>query len=315
MAILVVTNRNIVDDRHTDEGLFGERVNAKGPSEIRLAWAQPKRRTWSLELVPEPMELTEDSRPSRQIFHACLESLHNTGRNCVLYVHGFNKEFRETLEQARSIHDRYGVATVLFSWPSNPGGWNPGEEYRMAQSIARQSTIAFDRVLGLLGAFFGEIDPAQCSNSFNLLVHSLGAYLFEDFVRDPIFAGQTRLFDNIVLHQADVDLISHTEWVDKLRFSRRVYVTINERDKFLDLSDVINPDRLGNTVRNLSGKHAIYLDFTDARNVERKHQLFEKAAAVNPHVEKIFERLLGGAKAEIGSGIRYDSERNAHVVS
>ncbi|MDH3689182.1 MAG: alpha/beta hydrolase [Gammaproteobacteria bacterium] len=315
MAILVVTNRNITDATRTDAGLFGERVNTKGPSEIRLAWAQHRRRRWSLQLIPEPAVLTEANRPSRHVFHACIDSLHQTRRNCVLYVHGFNKEFTETLEQARAIHDRYGVATVVFSWPSNPGGFNPGKEYRVAQSIARQSTIAFDRTLSLLDSYLHEIDPADCKSSFNLLVHSLGSYLFENFIRDPIFTGQTRLFDNIILHQADVDLDTHAGWVDRLRYSRRVYATINEGDKILDLSDVINPDRLGNTVRELLSDRSIYLDFSEARNVGRKHQLFEEAASVNANVQKIFELMLSGGRAEHGMGTRYDAERNTYVVS
>lgn len=45
MAILVITNGKINDPSQTDEGLFGEQVNANGSSEIRLAWAEYKGMT------------------------------------------------------------------------------------------------------------------------------------------------------------------------------------------------------------------------------------------------------------------------------
>ena len=62
MAILVVTNRNIRDSSATDEGLFGENVNVKGPSELRLAWAEFKNNRWQLELIGEPDEITAENR-------------------------------------------------------------------------------------------------------------------------------------------------------------------------------------------------------------------------------------------------------------
>ena len=44
----------------------------------------------------------------------------------------------------------------------------------------------------------------DCRVSFNLLVHSLGNCLFKGFIEQPILSGETRFFDNIVLHEADV---------------------------------------------------------------------------------------------------------------
>jgi len=314
MAILIVTNRNLNAPRSNGVELFGERVNSLGASEIRLAWAEFKNNRWHVELIPEPEDMNETNRPSRLIFEACRHDLQRTGRSCVLYVHGFNKQFRETLEQARSIRDRYQVATVMFSWPSNPGGWNIMREYKKARAIARNSTVAFDRTLSLLGSYLQQGDLEDCEISFNMIVHSLGAYVFEDFVRDPIFTEQTRIFDNIVLHQADIDVTTHAQWVDQLRYSRRVYATINEQDKFLGLSDAISPDRLGNTLSSDRVERLRYIDFTNAEQIGNKHQLFERGASVNENVEQFFDRLFHGAQAEIGSGIVFDQEQQVFKV-
>ena len=62
--------------------------------------------------------------------------------------------------------------------------------------------------------------------------------------------------------------------MNKLRYARRVYATINENDKILDISDVVNPDRLGNTASGLISEKAIYIDFTEADKVGKAHQIF-----------------------------------------
>ena len=312
MAILVVTNRNIVNPDATDVSLFGEGVNAKGPSELRLAWAEYTANDWKLELVPEPDDLNPQTVPSHGVFVSCVDSLQQTGRNCALYVHGFNRSFRETLDQARIIHDEYQVATVVFSWPSNPGGIIV-TEYAVARAIARSSIVAFDRVIGLLDRYMRMNSTPQCQASFNCLVHSLGNLILESFIRAPIFGGQTRLFDNVIVHQADVDRVGHGEWMQKMRFARRIYVTVNERDAVLNVSDIVNPNRLGNTVEGPRVARPFYMDFTAARRVGKTHQLFGEAID-NPNVKRFFDSALNGQHAHGGRGITFNASSGFYDV-
>ena len=304
MAILVVTNRNISDSSATDVSLFGESTNVKGPSEIRRAWAQFKNDDWELELIEEPTILTPFTVPSRYVFASCVDSLQDTGRSCVLYVHGYNKTFRDTLDQARIIHDGYQVATVVFSWPSNPGGIIV-TEYGKARAIAQNSVAAFDRTIGLLDRYVRTETPDDCAISFNCLAHSLGSFILESFIRSPIFGGQTRLFDNIVVHQADVDRDPHTEWMQKMQFVRRTYVTVNERDAVLNASDIVNPDRLGNTIHGPKLDTPFYIDFTDADGVGKTHQLFGEVTD-NSYVKGFFQYALTGQAAHTGAGLSFD---------
>ena len=122
------------------------------------------------------------------------------------------------------------------------------------------------------------------------------------------------MFDNIVLNAADVDLDPHEEWTDTLKYARRVYATINERDRILDASDVINPDRLGNTARNLESQRVYYFDLSDGKNVKKKHQHFEKTAMVNPTVENFFKKVLHGKKGLPITGTNYNSDNNAYEL-
>jgi hypothetical protein len=143
----------------------------------------------------------------------------------------------------------------------------------------------------------------------------LGNYIFEQFIKSPIFSGETKIFDNIVLNAADIDVKGHRRWADNLRFSRKVYATINERDKILDASDIINSDRLGNTAKHLSSSRIDYFDLTDGKNVKKKHQHFETTANANKTVESFFEKVLHGEAGFPLTGTEYDDERNAHVLN
>jgi len=148
----------------------------------------------------------------------------------------------------------------------------------------------------------------------HLLLHSLGSFMFEQFIRHPIFSGETRMFDNIVLNAADVDLDSHKEWTNSLKYARRVYAIINERDSILGLADLINPDRLGNTARDLASPQLDYFDLSDGKNVEKKHQHFEATASENPVVEKFFKNVFHGKRGLPLVGTTYNNSKNAYEL-
>jgi hypothetical protein len=169
-----------------------------------------------------------------------------------------------------------------------------------------------DRTFEKLG-FYLQRSPDEFSEiSFNLLLHSLGNYMFEQFIRKPIFSSETRMFDNIILNAADVDLAPHEQWTNSLKYARRVYATINERDSILDASDVINPDRLGNTARDLDSSRVTYFDLTDGKKVRKKHQHFESTAGANTTVGDFFKKVLHGHTGLPIPGTSFDPAGNTH---
>lgn len=311
MKMLIVTNRKINNASATDETLFGEQVNDKGASELRLAWAEKgPGGKWVVQLVGEPNQLTQDNVPSRDAFDSYVKTLQTASKDCVFFIHGFSKSFEESLEQTHAIQHRYGVGVVTFSWPSNPGGFIT-KEYKRAKSIASNSIVALDRTFEKFGEYMRCDLDESCEVSVNLLIHSLGNYMFEKFVRDPIFAGETRIFDNIVLNAADVDADDHVQWADSLKYARSIYALINERDRILNFSDVINPDRLGNTAHGLSSNRVTYFDLTDGKKVKKKHQHFGSTAEANVHVKTFFKRVLHGQRGFPLDGTAFNGGKNA----
>lgn len=315
--IIVISNRE-VNPGATDESLFGEKTNAKGPDEIRLAEAEFDKSTggWRLNLLEEK-NLTPENRPSQKLFKRVIQGIKEKKfkSDWVFYIHGFNQSFKKTLDAGYEIAQKYDVEVILFSWASNPGGLVT-VEYQRAQQAAKASANAIDRTLEMLGRYLKDRpwpDVETCSVRFNLLAHSLGNYLLEHFVRNPVFSGETRIFDNIIFHQADVDNRRHRFWVDRVEHGRRLYITINENDSVLKASDLINPNRLGNTVNGLDSKRAIYLDFTGGKGVKREHNFFLGDHG-NKSIEKFFRRVLTSRRGELVAGLKPGEQPNVFYL-
>ncbi|MEM9807093.1 MAG: alpha/beta hydrolase [Cyanobacteria bacterium P01_D01_bin.56] len=316
--VIVISNRN-VNEGATNESLFGERTNTKGIDEIRLAKAtfNEGQKQWTLELIPEPATPTSENRPSRALFQEVIQGIkaQQYKSDWVFYIHGFNQSFKKTLDASYEIAQKYKVEVIVFSWAANPGGW-VNAEYRRARQAAKASANAIDRTLEFLGDYLRERpqeEIEQCNVRLNLLIHSLGNYLVEQFVRSPVFSGETRIFDNIIFHQADVDNRRHKFWMNRVQYGRRLYITINENDRVLKGSDLINPARLGNTSEDLTSERAIYIDFTDGDNVGREHNFFIGNHG-NKTIEQFFQRVLTSRRGELIQGFQKQGQNNVFYL-
>ena len=321
--MLVATNRNINQGNFKNnignEKGFGEQVNAKGPNELRFARVEKKDDKWIVKLIKEPDNLSPDNLPSQAEFKRMAKQCTADRRSCVFYIHGYNKPFPETLEQAWLIQERYGVEVVLFSWPANTGGL-PLTEYRQARRIAQASFGALDSLLEKFGRYIQDwMNPMdekaliECDVTINIMAHSLGNYLFEHYVLSQAYQAETRIFKNIVLSQADVNNNDHPKWIDKLITGQRIYITVNENDKILSWSESLNPPRLGKTLDNLISERPQYFDFTAGKGVGKKHQLWGEVD--NPIVQAFFDAVLNGRRGDEVAGFSYDAMLNAYRIT
>ena len=316
--IVVVSNRE-VKERAKDHNVFGDKPNKKGLDELRLATAEfdADTKDWKVDLLPEKTsDLQEGNPPSRQLFEKILKDIYEGKLNgdWVLFVHGFNQSFLDNLTKCKSIEELYGVNVLAFSWPSNQGGLKPNE-YKKARAAAKGCSNAFDRMLEKLGFYLANRPfKSDCVIRVSLLAYSMGNYVVQKFVEDPVFCDETKIFDNIILTQADVDVEKHASWVAMMDYGKRVYVTINEDDSVLKWSDVVNPPRLGNTVRWLDARGVVYFNFTDGKSVGRTHGIFYKTAKKNDVIRQIFHNAITGKRAEKVEGIRFDEPTNTYEL-
>jgi esterase/lipase superfamily enzyme len=326
--IIVISNRN-VNPEYTNEYLFGELSNEQGADQIRIAKADYKLDTnqWILELIPENNDLDTTNLPSQQLFEEIAIGIRNGTykRNWVFYIPGFNQSSRSSLDVSWQITQKYDVNVVLFSWPSNPGGFI-ANEYKRAIQAAKMSVNGLKRAFEKLDKYIKNCplsDTERKKISFNLLIHSLGNFIVENCARLPLFDEITEIFQNIIFHQADVDNKNHREWIDSIEFGKRLYVTINKNDYVLTGSGAFHLDRLnannvnnrlGNTTKGLNAQKPIYIDFTQGGFVATAHNLFLDVN--NPIIVNFFQQVFKGRQGEVNNRLfRFDSNINAYVFA
>lgn len=264
------------------------------------------------------------------------------GRNLLLFVHGFNNDMTAVLDRAERLETQYGVEVVCFSWPANGGGLHGVLSYRNDKRDAAASIGALDRVLEkmelILHAFhdlfvadlearaekkfaddaeawdryFAQAVRKRCPFTINLMLHSMGNYLFKRLLTSSIYSADHLLFDNVVMVAADTNNEGHAEWVDNIQSRGRVYITINERDSALKASRMkmgeLQKARLGHYGRKLDSRVATYVDFTGQPHVGDSHAYFEGGALANKKVDAFFKAVLNGEIWDKPS--RFDPARN-----
>ena len=313
--MLIVTNRNtskIDDNGIGDERAFGDKLNESNPNEVQLATVERNSSNkWKVQLL--------DKTTLCATYRALRKALVATKKNCVFFIHGYNQTFEKNLHKIYEVQELHDVEVIAFSWPSNMHSGVSVDEYRQARINSLASVGALSATLTELGnCNKGEFNTEDLRNEefnfkFSLMAFSLGNFLFQNYVNNfSNYDVETRLFDNIVLCQADVDNLNHKQWVDRIKLGKRVYVTINENDYALDASEKIvgQNDRLGAMPAGLDSDSATYIDFTHGQDVVNTHNLFK--LKLNKHVRTIFTELLNGRRGENAAQLEYKSESNSY---
>ena len=264
-------------------------------------------------------------------------------KNWVFFVHGNNQTTFKNLEKCREIEQLHDVNVIAFSWPSwrgrlfsielfkmvapdilKQGKIGPGiltsiiskgielkqQHYGEAVEIAKESRVALHNTLKHIISQF--ILPVRESIgeefSINLLVHSLGNRVLQKMIEDENLDDITQVFDNVILHQADVNTKGHDKWVRNINMGERVYITHNRKDVVLHISDIFgsNPKRLGHkSGGNRCSKKEVtaYIDFTKGYKVGLNHGLFLMRDIFSGKVNDCFNDLLAGESLFTGDNL------------
>jgi esterase/lipase superfamily enzyme len=310
----VITNRNL-QPNEPPERRFGEKFNEVSPSELRLAEVNKLQGSWQVNILPDRETYQgQEMFASEAAFLKTQKRMCDNSTNCLVFCHGFNTNFEGSLNAALKIQEIYKLEVVLFSWPSD----GKLESYRSDKGEASQSVYALDRFFEKLDDYLKKYQDRRCGQKISFAMHSMGVYLFKYLLKSSIYEGETLLFDNIIMMSADVNNRDHADWVDRIKYRNRLFITINEDDFALNFSEWKGGDeqeaRLGNTVRNLTSNNATYLNFTDARFVDDAHNYFsEDEPLKNAQLKKVFQTAFNGGRAE--QELNFDLGTGAYKVT
>ncbi len=295
-----------------------------------------------LHLIPDLKEKVEEIVQSGQ-----------EQKNWIAFLHGNDQKLYKNIRKCKIIADKYDKNVIVFSWPS----WeapDKDDEFRTITDhligISRAFTpnaLEFSKFLDIkreqyhdarvnaiksinhLSQFFDHlkelnfIDMGDFNKEFRMsfLVHSLGHYILREHIQDSNYPNRLPFFDNIILHQGDEFNNQHHEWVTKLQDNcNEIYVTYNEHDAVLELSDMIHEqnaslprgillgrfknDRLGNS-RRYKWKNGVagvnYLDLSTYVPIGEHGPCFSY-----DETKDIFEPLLNHEKLSENILKKYD---------
>ncbi|WP_211826292.1 alpha/beta hydrolase [Kistimonas asteriae] len=324
--MIIITNRNCLHEEGDPCQRFGSEFNTLGSDEIRVAIADYQgSKGWSLDILDDTCLLNGKPVPaSEYAFRYLQQRMKQHQRNCLFYVHGFNNDFADVLTTAHELESLYDVEVVAFSWPANgrqafAGRAGGVASYLSDKREANQSVVALDRVLEKLCWYLGcyNSDDDICDMRLSILFHSMGNYLFKCLFKSGVFQGETGVFDNVILCQADVNNLDHELWVDRIAFRRRLYITINENDYALGASRMKFGERqlarLGHFSTNLVAGNACYINLTEADQVNMSHSPFDHATTCqNPKLQQLFRSLFNGEAVE--KRLTFDSHCRAYEL-
>jgi esterase/lipase superfamily enzyme len=305
-------------------------------------------------IVPDIDPKTNEEKPvfaSRYVMHKIrgrvnpkLAGKRGKGRNLVLFIHGFNNNVQDVLDRAESFSRLYDVEVIAFTWPANGGGIKGVASYKSDKRDALASTGALDRALGKLNEYLQEIHAQHvteteqeaderfgndsekwnsfvsnrserwCPFNISLVLHSMGNYLYKHLLGSSTFNRDLLLFDNVILAAADTNNEDHAEWVDRIQFRKRLYITINENDAALLASRMKMGEqqkaRLGHYLFRLDAQRAMYINFTGLPYVGDSHAYFKGRAVRNEAIKHFFHAVINGEHAE--TDLVYDVARNMY---
>jgi hypothetical protein len=112
---------------------------------------------------------------------------------------------------------------------------------------------------------FRQLNPAfQSWAGLSMFFHSLGNYYLEYLVlQTKSLCGPPALFDNLALNAAAVNQDQHQEWVEKLFFNCRIYITSNVSDFNLKRARFFTKDgkQTGEKIKLPLAENAKYVNF------------------------------------------------------
>jgi esterase/lipase superfamily enzyme len=351
--MFIVTNRGIIEAAEGLQKLDSI-PNPKGPNELHLVEAIKDGNGWNINIIRDKLNdemkkevgITDAGTfyGSQYVARKVFDRVQEGQRNFLFFVHGFNNNFEAMLDRMAGFAEHYGVEVMGFSWPADGGGAKGVTNYKSDKRDAAASVGAFERCLAKMYAYLNDFNQKRIANivkeaekkhphnaelraelitrmaekgcpfTVNLVLHSMGNYLFKKVLQSSIYRGTQLLFDNVVLAAADTNNKGHAEWVDRIPYRKRIYITINEDDGALMAARMKSGEeqqaRLGHYPYNLDSQQAVYVNFTDAPHVGKSHAYFEGRPLNNKHVKQFFHQAFNGERAE--DNLRFDSANGVY---
>jgi len=235
-TLLVATTRKPVNGARARPWYGPERASAMSVARLKLT--PPDDSRFSLSSVGLVDWRVAAVDPAPQVGDLIGQA--TSGRNVLIYVHGFNQTFEASALDAARLSDgiRFSGETVVFSWPSRAKLLDYGYD----RESAMWSRDAFDQLLeGLLAS--------PTIGRINIVAHSIGTMLTMEALRQLYAKHGDAAADRIgavVFASPDIDVDVFSASVERIGpLAGKITVVAATNDRALAVSRWVN----GSTTR------------------------------------------------------------------
>jgi hypothetical protein len=187
--------------------------------------------------------------------------------NWVIFVHGDGKDLRSAINRAKEIKELHQVNVLVYAWPSHNPEFNGIKNFKNSYANVEKATVHFSKFLSEVANIRKAFPQTSFTRNLSMFLHSLGNYYLENLVKSDLHTELTEPFiDNLIINAAAVDLKAHDEWVEQLRFQKRIYINSNGKDMNLIGLRIFSSKKmqLGEDPEPPLASNAYYVSFTDA---------------------------------------------------
>lgn len=218
-----------------------------------------------------------------------IDSLKNSGRTPLVFVHGFNVKYQEAVFRAAQIaYDlKYQGPIVLFTWPA---GAKEGffEEAMVNRTYENNLTNA----KGSIATFKSFLLDLQKNDvKINLMVHSMGHQVVLPALKElGELKPKTPLVRELILNAPDFDVKEFSNLNKQIKLiSSRITLYCSNNDKALLASKTINKsERLG-TCAALENIDTVNVSLVDDPSIGLGHGYYSSRAILSD----VFQITLG----------------------
>lgn len=284
-CLVFVSNRHL----HKDSLRFvDEYVDTAG---IKYFFLQRREGKWNVYQAPslqEAMELLPEKR------------------DIVVYAEGMGKIFTSNVERALLMRSQYHVNVVMFDYSSINSTYKASKNFSFARRNARLSAAHYFQLLKTLQQARKSDEYWVQHVKISTFYHSMGNIIMRELMKHQPYQelNETPFIDNLVLNAACVPARGHKEWVENIKFAKKVYIHYSRTDWQLKGAHVLTmATQLGEKVGPVRSRatNATYVNFHEQG--EWQHSYFLNFPyndyRMTDAMKEYFSRLFTGNTASL----------------
>jgi hypothetical protein len=292
--IIVITNRKF-DPHNKDKIYFGNEIDPEG--KLRYVVASCNSNQWTLQVKESFEEAIKSSRG---------------GKDFLFFVHGDGQTLPNVLDRCIRIDRLYSVNVIAFDWPSKVPDYSRTRNFYNSRKNAEQSVPDFAESLLKFRNYRALQENRSDTIHASLFVHSLGNHILRKYMEtsfDSTLKGS--LFDNIILNAPAVSQKGHNEWIERLNFQQRIYITSNQKDRTLYGAHLITFSRLlGEKLGKPLAGNAHYINFKNL--VGKRHNYYLELTLLKdqPGIRFFYHTVFHGAYMDPQNKARFQKRKD-----